>query len=134
MARERYQPTFHPDGRKVYNPQRTMLDIYDEWDGIADRLRAEGDDRDPAGVDMRARELWRQEEEKSERWKEWQERVWKPRMRALALSRFDAGESERSIGFTKEELERLIEHFAGANDPVAQAILAKAGEALSRGA
>jgi hypothetical protein len=28
--------------------------------------------------------------------------------------------------FSPEELERLIEHFAGANDPVAQSILAKA--------
>lgn len=28
--------------------------------------------------------------------------------------------------FTPEELERLLEHFAGANDPVAQSILAKA--------
>jgi hypothetical protein len=32
--------------------------------------------------------------------------------------------------FTREELERIAEHFAGANDPVAQSIHAKATEAL----
>lgn len=32
--------------------------------------------------------------------------------------------------FTEEEFERLAEHFAGANDPVSQSILAKAIQAL----
>lgn len=130
--RERYQPTFHADGRKVYDPQRTERDVYDEWDAITDRLIAEGDTRDRAFVEMRAKELWRQQEEKAERWSEWQTRVWHPRMRALAQARFDANESERPVELNKEELERLIEHFAGANDPVAQSILAKSGAALKR--
>lgn len=34
--------------------------------------------------------------------------------------------SAPSARFSDEELERLAEHFAGANDPVAQSILAKA--------
>lgn len=35
------------------------------------------------------------------------------------------------LGMTREELEHLVEHFAGANDPVARSILAKAVEALT---
>jgi 2,4-dienoyl-CoA reductase-like NADH-dependent reductase (Old Yellow Enzyme family) len=129
--RTRYVPTYHPDGRKVYNPSRTMLDIYDEWDAITDRLIAEGDPRDPAFVEMRAKEIWRQEEENGERWKEWQVRVWHPRCAAASKAAFDANERERALNLNKEEIERLIEHFAGANDPVAQSILAKAMAALS---
>jgi hypothetical protein len=34
--------------------------------------------------------------------------------------------------FSMEELERLIEHFAGANDPVAQSILEKARRLIAR--
>lgn len=130
VQRRRYVPTFHPDGRKVYNPQRTMLDIYDEWDALEAQVRA--DDPDCRFPDFRARELWRQQEESGERWKEWQVRVFNPRIRALSLARFDANESERSVAFTKEEIERLIEHFAGANDPVAQSILSKALTVLQR--
>jgi hypothetical protein len=124
--RKRYQPTYHPDGRKVYNPGRSMLDIYDEWDAITERLIAEGDERDPAFIEMRARELWRREEEKAERWGDWQKRVWIPRMKALSDAAFEANERERNIALTKEEIERLMEHFAGANDPVSQSIFAKA--------
>lgn len=121
-----YTPTYHPDGRKVYNPQRTERDIHDEWDALEARVRLE--DPSQPYPSMRARELWRQEEERAERWSEWQDRVWHPRMRALASVRPD-----RSLAFTVEEVERLIEHFAGANDPVAQSILAKALGALSVG-
>ena len=130
LTRKRYEPTFHPDGRKVYDPQRTELDIHDEWDTITDRLIAEGDTRDRAYVEMAAREIWRQQEATAERWSEWQQRVWFPRCRAESQVRFDANESERQVGFTKEELERLVEHFGGANDPVAQAILEKAQKSL----
>jgi hypothetical protein len=37
-----------------------------------------------------------------------------------------------SLSFTWEELERIAEHFAGANDPVTASIAAKAQEALNR--
>lgn len=36
------------------------------------------------------------------------------------------------VAFTWEELERLVEHFAGANDPVTAAIAAKAAASLTR--
>lgn len=123
-----YRPTYLPDGRKAYDPRRTGRDIRDEWAALEDKVREEEPGcRYP---DMKARELWRQEEAAAERWSEWQERVWKPACRAASLARFEAGETERSVGFTKAELERLVEHFAGANDPVAQSIGQKAGYAL----
>lgn len=65
---------------------------------------------------MQARELWRQEEEGKERWREWQVRVWRPRMAATVRPRV----------LTSEEWAFLAEHFAGANDPTAQSIHAKA--------
>ena len=37
----------------------------------------------------------------------------------------------RSIGFTAEEMAHIAEHFAGANDPVAQSIWQKASERLT---
>jgi hypothetical protein len=49
--------------------------------------------------------------------------------RARAAAPPPAGTSEF---FTWEELERLVEHFAGANDPVPAAIAAKASAALAR--
>ena len=73
---------------------------------------------------LRAKELWRQEEEKKERWKDWQERVWHPRMLAFP-------EEREPKDFTQEELERMLEHFSGANDPVAQSIYLKASRTLS---
>lgn len=129
LTRKRYEPTFHPDGRKVYNPSRTMTDIHDEWDALTEKVKA--DDPDCRFPEMRARELWRQQEETAERWSEWQQRVWRPRNRAISQARFDANESERDASFTKAELEHLAEHFAGANDPVAQSILAKVQAALA---
>ena len=122
--RERYRPTYHPDGRKVYDPGRTARDINDEWEVFEERVRAE--DPECRFPGMKAREMWRREEETKERWSEWQKRVWFPRMRALAEAR-----DSHTLDFTKEEVERLIEHFAGANDPVAQSILAKALSGLA---
>lgn len=126
MFRQRYRPTYHPDGRKVYDPQRTEMDIHDEWEAFEEQLRADGETC-PLTIHMRSREMWRQEEERKERWSEWQQRVWYPRMRALAEAK------PRKVEFTKEELERLVEHFAGANDPVAQSILAKALAGIGNG-
>jgi predicted nuclease with RNAse H fold len=37
-----------------------------------------------------------------------------------------------NLRLTWEELERLIEHFAGANDPISAAIAAKAAAALEK--
>lgn len=124
-----YRPSFHADGRKIYNPSRTELDIHDEWDALTEQVKAE----DPSCLypEMRAKELWRQQEAKAERWSEWQQRVFFPRCRAESQAKFDADESERSVTFTKTELERLIEHFTGANDPVAQSIYTKALKAIS---
>lgn len=125
VARPRYQPTFHPDGRKVYNPNRTGLDIYDEWDALTELVKAE--DPDCPYPEMRAKELWRQQEEKGERWKEWQQRVWHPRMAARAAER-----PSPEPGLTRAEAGLLVEHFTGANDPVAQGLLRKALDVLGR--
>lgn len=38
----------------------------------------------------------------------------------------DPPKSKAHLSFTLEEVERLVEHFAGANDPVAQSIYQKA--------
>ena len=47
-----------------------------------------------------------------ERWSGWQQRVFHPRMAALAAAR------PRS-SLTTEELDWLLDHFDGANDPMA---------------
>lgn len=127
--RKKYRPTYLEDGRKAYDPHRTQLDIYDEWGALEEWVRTNEPDR-PFPC-LRARELWRQEEEAKQPYSEWQENVWYPRMRALAQAAFDRGDSQRDVSFTKDELERLVEHFFGANDPVAQEIHRKARQALS---
>jgi hypothetical protein len=43
------------------------------------------------------------------------------------------GTASTGLEFNRVELERLVEHFSGANDPVAQAILEKAVRAIERG-
>jgi hypothetical protein len=120
-----YKPTFLPDGRKAYNPNRTERDIAEEWQALEDKLKADGV-TDPIALHMQSRELWRQEEAHAEPWRDWQQRVWFPACRAASNA-----EPERSLDFTKEELERLAEHFANANDPVAIAIHSKASLALA---
>jgi hypothetical protein len=62
----------------------------------------------------------------------YRERVeaWSARCLADQAARFDAGSLERPVDFTKAELDFLADHFAGANDPVAQAVLAKIRTAL----
>lgn len=129
MTRQRYVPTFDETGRKLYNPSRTELDIHDEWDALTEKVK----DEDPKCPfpEFRAKEIWRQQEATGERRGEWQQRVWFPRMRAESQARFDANETGRHVEFTKAELEHLAEHFAGANDPTTQAILAKVLEVLA---
>lgn len=129
VTRKRYEPKFDETGRKLYDPQRTERDIHDEWDALTEKVRAE--DPDCPYPEMRAKELWRQQEATAERWSEWQQRVWFPRCRAESQARFEAGETGRHVEFTKSELEHLVEHFAGANDPVAQSIFTKAAAALA---
>lgn len=129
VGRKRYKPTYLADGRKAYDPHRTELDIHDEWEALEEWVRANEPDR--PFPDMRARELWCQEEGAKQPYSEWQELVWKPKMRALSQAAFDRGECQRNLSFSKEELERLVEHFLGANDPIAQEIYRKARQALS---
>lgn len=40
------------------------------------------------------------------------------------------GRAGRAVDLTRAELERLVEHFAGANDPIALSIAAKAAATL----
>ena len=113
-----YRPTYLPDGRKAYDPQRTMIDIHDEWEAFEQKVRDEGETSFLA-IRLRSRELWRQEEERKETWRDWQVRVWKPRMAALAASKPD-------LELTPEEWAYLAESLEGANHPLAQSIHKKA--------
>jgi len=54
------------------------------------------------------------------------------RMKAEAAAKWEAGESTRGPGLTRPEWLYLEERLEGANDPQAQAILAKARAALGR--
>jgi hypothetical protein len=54
------------------------------------------------------------------------------RMKAKATADWEAGLSKRG-GFNKFELEHMVEHFAMANDPVAQSIRDTAAELLAKG-
>lgn len=56
------------------------------------------------------------------------------RMEANAENDWRSGIGSRDAGLTKPELEFLMDHFAGANDPTARSILEKAIIALSLGA
>lgn len=56
--------------------------------------------------------------------------AWRAECEARARDAFAAGLSVRSIGLTRSELEFLAEHFDGANDPVAAAVLEKVRAAL----
>lgn len=114
-----YKPTFLPDGRKAYDPQRTYQNIHEEWDAFEAEVLAENPDCRFPGIE--ARERWRKQEETAERWSEWQQRVWFPRMRAEAAAR-------PSNELTVEEWAYLAEFLAGANHPLAKSI----GEKASR--
>lgn len=118
-----YKPTYLPDGRKAYNPQRTERDIQDEKDAFAQQLRDEGW-TDEIKIYFKAIDMWMTEErENSERWSQWQQRVFYPRMRRLQAER----EAEKEeIELTAEEWEYLNEVFENANHPVAQSIHRKA--------
>ena len=109
-----YRPTYLPDGRKAYNPSRTDRDIWDEWAAFETQLRNEGV-TDTLTLHMQSRERWRQEEEKGERWSEWQKRVWYPQMQA-----------KPSTTLTPEEWAYLAETLDGANHPLAISIQHKA--------
>jgi hypothetical protein len=113
-----YKPSYLPDGRKAYNPSRTERDIHDEWAAFEQQLRDAGE-TDPMAIYLKARELWRQEEQAGERWGEWQQRVWHPRNAAAAAAR-------PNYKLTLEEWAYLAEHFEGANHPLAISIQGKA--------
>lgn len=49
---------------------------------------------------------------------------------AEAENEWRDGTYEKQVLFNRVELERLVEHFAGANDPVAQSLMRKASAAL----
>lgn len=111
-----YRPTFLPDGQMAYDPSMTERDHNEMIAGMEDWMLAEG--YDALTAHMRASELKRQAMEKRERWGEWQRRVLFPRWAAQS-------DGSKRLLFTCEELQFLAEHFDGANDPMAQSILAK---------
>lgn len=114
-----YQPTFLPDGRKAYNPRRTERDVYDEWRAHEERERAADPEAPDYAIHLRAREAWRKEEANSERWSEWQKRVWLPTCRA-------ASEAKPDTTLTRDEWAYLAELLNGANHPLAASIQRKA--------
>lgn len=116
--RKRYVTTFLPDGRRAYNPSRTERDINDEKEAFRQQLIDAGE-TDRFVLAMQPSEMWRQQQEEGERWSEWQQRVWFPRMAALQAERPDTE-------LTAEEWEYLAELLAGANHPLGASIAAKA--------
>lgn len=101
---------------------------------IREQLRAEGrPEADLPGHDLAFRKLFderrRENHKGDESYRETSQRLqrqWADDERR----RFAAGESERRASLSRAELELIVEHFQGANDPVALSLLRKAGALL----
>lgn len=63
-------------------------------------------------------------------YRDYQEKVLFPRWRAQSRARFEAGETQREVPFTRPQLELILERFTGANDPEGQAIAEKVAAVL----
>lgn len=108
-----FKPERLPNGKWAYQPNITEGDLEGIARGVRDWLVAFGVPETRAW--FHGAEAKRSYLERRECWGDWQQRVWYPRMAALATRR------PRSK-LTPDELDWLINHFEDANDPMAQQI------------